>query len=147
NIGADAVKQKQRRTGPISAANADAQHLPSDIMQADLHLCLQNVSPGSRFKWRIRLAAKFIWRKFRSARAGLYPFAPGRRPAAGLLRRAFEPGLRVGRGRCAGPKARLRVTGRIDQTLDMSAIGEHKGAARAVELGRVVAALPGRDVI
>src|SRR5262249_10357975 len=44
-------------------------------------------------------------------------------------------------------KIRFRVAGRIDQALNMAAVGKHKGAARAVELGRVVAALPRCDVV
>ena len=41
----------------------------------------------------------------------------------------------------------LWIARRIDQALNMPAIGEHESAALAVDPGRIVAALPRRDVI
>src|SRR5262245_23025674 len=74
DIGTDAIEHEQRHQRLVAAPNADAQRLPSDIMQTDLHLGLPHISPGRRLKPRILFAAKFIWCRFRLARAGLYPF-------------------------------------------------------------------------
>src|SRR5262245_58448360 len=61
--------------------------------------------------------------------------------------RSLEPRLRALRARRTGPEARLGIAGRIEQALNMTAVGEHEGAALTVELRCAVAALPGRDVI
>src|ERR1700738_1216371 len=81
------------------------------------------------------------------ARARLDPVQPVRPPASAVLCRPLQPRLRPGLARRAAPKERLGIAGRIEQTLDMAAIGEHEGAALSVELRRAVAALPWRDVI
>ena len=50
---------------------------------------------------------------------------------------------------CAGPvqKNGLGIAGRVDQTLNVAAVREHKRTPLSVKLRRVVASLPRRDVI
>src|SRR5262249_36906066 len=75
------------------------------------------------------------------------PVEPVRPPAAAVLHRLLAPRLRSRGARRAGPEACLGIAGRIDEALDVTAVGEHEGASLAIELGGVVAALPRRDVI
>src|SRR5262245_29698774 len=70
-----------------------------------------------------------------------------RPPAAAVLDRLREPRLRARWPGRTGPEARFGVAGWIDEALNVAAVGEHEGAALAVEFRRVVAALPRRDVI
>src|SRR5262249_594117 len=83
----------------------------------------------------------------RPPRRGLDPREPMGPPAPLVLRRLLEPGLRVVGPRRAGPEHRLGIAGRIEQALDMAVVGKHERAALAVQLRRLVAALPRRDVI
>src|SRR5262249_57016938 len=81
------------------------------------------------------------------ARARLDPIEPVWLPAAAVLCRLLVPRLCGRCARRAGPEACLGIARRIDEALNVAAVGEHEGAALAIEPGRIVAALPGRDVI
>jgi hypothetical protein len=59
----------------------------------------------------------------------------------------LEPFLRGDRVRGTGPKNRLRIAGRVDQTLDMAAVGELKRTPLSIELRGIVASLPRRNVV
>ena len=109
---------------------------------------LHDVSARRSLERRVSLAARRGRCRRHLAGAGLDPIEPVRPPAAAVLCRSLEPRLRaLCARRTAGPEARLGIAGRIEQALDMAAVGEHEGAALAVEPRRAVAALPRRDVI
>src|SRR6516165_12612510 len=92
-------------------------------------------------------ATQFSGSEFHFARTDLYPIAPVRPPAAAVLVRTLQPTLRRNCSGSGGPKTSLRIIGWVDQTLNVPAVGQNKSAARAVEPGGVVAALPRRDVV
>ena len=143
----DPIKEKQRRARFLAAPNSDAQHLPAHLEQADFHLFLHDVSAGRRIKRRVLLAAERGRRRRDLGRARLDPVQPVRPPASAVLCRPLPATLRLRLARRAGPEERLGIAGRIEQALDVAAVGEREGTALSVELRRAVAALPGRDVI
>src|SRR5215470_20124586 len=110
-------------------------------------LFLHHVSARRRRERRIVFVTQRVRRRGQLARACLDPREPVRPPASRLLRRLLEPRVRARLARRAGPEERLGIAGRIEQALDVAAVGEHEGAALAVQLRRFVAPLPWRDVI
>src|SRR5215831_7941471 len=121
--------------------------LPFDLVQADLHLSLHDVAARRRLERPVQLAAKRGRCRRHGAGARLDPVEPVRPPAAAVLCRLLAPQLCARCARRAGPEARLGIAGRIDEALYVAAAGEHEGAALAIELRGVVAALPRSDVI
>src|SRR5262249_8958004 len=136
DIRANPVEKEERRTRLVPASNADAEHLPLDLVHADLHLSLPDVAAGRCLPRRVLLAAQGGWRRCHGAGARLDPVEPVRPPAAAVLRCLRAPRLRVRCARRTGPEARLRIAGRIEQALNMAAVGEREGATLAVELRR-----------
>ena len=64
-----------------------------------------------------------------------------------MLGRAFLPGFRVQRHRAIGHVARLGVARRVENALDMAAVGQHELAFAAEQVRRLVAGIPWRDVV
>src|SRR5262245_25240359 len=95
----------------------------------------------------MRLVSELGRRLAQLARAGLDPFEPVRPPAAGVLRGILPPGLRSALARRVRPEERLRITGRVEEALNVATVGEHEGRALSVEFCRLVAPLPWRDVV
>src|SRR4030095_2453027 len=81
------------------------------------------------------------------ARALLDPREPVRPPAPVVLRGFLQPLSSAFLACRPYTELRLRISGWIDQRLDVSAVGKDEAAARPEELRRTVAPLPRRDVI
>src|SRR5215467_10670146 len=67
-------------------------------------------------------------------------------PATILLRGPFKPDLRISRSLAIGEEGRLRVAGRIKNTLDMTAVTQDIFAF-AEQQTRMVARLPRHNVV
>src|SRR3990167_11392956 len=104
---------------------------------------------GSRCRLARRelFAAQFARRFLAGAGAFGQPLLPVQPPGVGVLGRTCLPVFRLARQFRVGHVATLGVARRVEDALDMPAVGQDELALAAEQVGRLVACLPGGDVV
>ena len=106
-----------------------------------------HVGAGRFLLWRVVLIAQGAERWALFTGALLHPFQPGRPPTAVQIIGLCVPFIGVAIQVAAFVIVGLGVAGRVENALDMPAVGQQEALVTTEQLGRAIHRSPGRDVI
>src|SRR5512134_551367 len=133
---------------PMALRAAPAMTISSIAISLSRLACLLfDVAPGRGLDRRVPGVARVLGRLALAAAVPIEPGRPLRPPAAGLLRRLREPGVRVGGIRPAGPVAALALGRRVDHAGHVPGRAEREGLFAAQQLERAIRRAPRHDMV
>src|SRR5512134_884438 len=133
---------------PMALRAAPAMTISSIAISLSRLACLLfDVAPGRGLDRRVPGVARVLRRLALAAAVPGEPCRPLRPPAAGLLRRLREPGVRVGGIRPAGPVAALALGRRVDHAGHVPGRAEREGLFAAQQLERAIRRAPRHDMV